>query len=94
MIRKIQEMHQRFGRRGHGKCADCPHYTRYKYRDKPYRKCEVYGVSRSEATDWTGSWDACGLFDREYNGPAIVGMWRDVNNQPRIECDGQMEIWV
>ena len=91
-MRKIEEMHRRFGRRGYGKCKDCPHYTRYKYRDKPYRKCKVYGVTNSEASDWTGSWDACRLFDKEYNGPEIVGLWRDTPTE-RVECDGQMEMF-
>ena len=91
-MRKIEEMHKRFGRRGFGKCSDCPHYTRYKYRDTPYRKCEVYGATNSEASDWTGSWDACNLYDQEYKGPEIVTLWRD-KPQERVECDGQMELF-
>ena len=91
-MRKIEEMHRRFGRRGHGTCADCPHFLRYKYRDKPYRKCEVYGVTNSEATDWVAKYTACGLYDKEYNGPEIVGLWRE-RPEERVECDGQMEMF-
>ena len=90
--RKIIEMHQRFGRRGYGQCKDCPHYRRYKYRDKPYRKCAVYGVTNSEATDWTGSWNACGLFDKEYSGPEIVGLLCRKAAE-RVELDGQIDLF-
>lgn len=91
-MKKIEEMHRRFGRRGHGTCQDCPHYRKYRYRDKPYRKCEVYGVTNSEATDWTGKWNACNLFDQEYTGPEIVSLWRE---RPKEEkpIEGQMEMF-
>ena len=94
MIRKIDAMYARFGKHGNGKCADCPHYTRYRHRDKPYRKCKVYGISCSEATDWTGKWDACGMFDKEYTGPAnIMRRGRDFSRPvEREEIEGQMQI--
>lgn len=64
-VRKIDLMHQMFGR-SDGLCKDCSHYQRYHYRDKPYRKCEVYGVTASEASDWVGRYQACGLFNKPY----------------------------
>ena len=64
-VRKIDLMHQMFGKT-EGLCKDCFHYMRYHYRDKPYRKCEVYGVTASEASDWVGRYQACGLFDKPY----------------------------
>ena len=64
-IRKIDLMHQLFGKAS-GLCRDCSHYQRYHYRDKPYRKCEVYGITNSEASDWVGRYQACGLFNKPY----------------------------
>lgn len=63
-MRKIQAMYKHYGRRWGKWCKDCLHYLRYWYHDKPYRKCRAYGQSHSEATDWTGKWEACGLFDK------------------------------
>lgn len=42
-------------------CGQCGH-LRDEYR---YFKCEVYGASASEATDWRKKWDACGAFKRK-----------------------------
>lgn len=92
-MRKIEEMYARFGRRGHGTCAECQHYTKYKYRDKPYRKCGVYGVTNSEATDWTGKWGACGMYDGEYNGPDIVSLWRERPSDDNEPIPGQMDLF-
>ena len=92
-MRKIKEMYARFGRLGHGTCSECPHYTKYKYRDKPYRKCCVYGVTNSEATDWTGKWNACGMFDDEYNGPDIVRLCRERIPDDNEPIPGQMDLF-
>lgn len=63
-IRKIEAMYHYFGC-GTGHCADCEHLIRKVY-DRTYYKCEVYGDSNSEATDWRKSWPACGLIGRTY----------------------------
>lgn len=69
--RKIDLMHKLFGK-SEGLCKECCNYTRYSYRDKAYRKCIAYGVTASEATDWKASYQACGLFNREYNGKDVI----------------------
>lgn len=91
-MRKIDEMHRRFGKRGYGKCADCPHFVRKKW-DKVYRKCGVYGVTNSEATDWTASWNACNLYDRDYAGPEIVSLWRERPPEDNKPIPGQMDLF-
>lgn len=63
--RKIDIMHQMFGE-SERLCKDCGHFLRMRYRDKLYRKCEVYGVTNSEASDWKASYQACGLFNKPY----------------------------
>lgn len=64
-VRKIDLMHKMFGVSDH-LCRECEHYSRYRYRDKPYRKCKVYGVTASEASDWKASYQSCGLFNTPY----------------------------
>lgn len=61
--RKIDAMHEVYGISTGNRCANCPHLVRT-FRDRAYYKCEAYGLSCSEATDWRMMWDACGLFDK------------------------------
>jgi len=49
---------------GEGTCKDCCHYIKYLHRDRTYSKCIVYGVSNSEATDWSYKHKACGIEKR------------------------------
>lgn len=59
-LRKIDLMHKLFGRIPYRKCKDCQHLISCSTSHKWY-KCECYGESPSEATDWRLKWDACGL---------------------------------
>lgn len=58
--RKIDAMHARFGM-ADGMCKDCPHLISGRYHDRILHKCEAYGLTHSEATDWRLRWVACGL---------------------------------
>lgn len=58
--RKIDAMHARFGMED-GTCKDCPHLISGRYHDRILHKCEAYGLTHSEATDWRLRWVACGL---------------------------------
>ena len=90
--RKIELMHEMFGKNEKYCCAECDHFRKINYHDKTYRKCEVYGLTRSEATDWKASNVACGLApDKTYMGRNVVEMvtpHKDVDD-PII---GQMSI--
>ena len=73
--RKIELMHEMFGKNEKYCCAECDHFRKINYHDKTYRKCEVYGLTRSEATDWKASYVACGLAPyHTYMGKNIVEM--------------------
>ena len=73
--RKIELMHEMFGKNEKYCCAECDHFRKINYHDKTYRKCEVYGLTRSEATDWKASNVACGLApDKTYMGRNVVEM--------------------
>lgn len=62
--RKILAMLIYFGELKNGKtCKQCCHLKKYGWRGKNYYKCEVYGISNSEATDWRLYYPACGAFN-------------------------------
>lgn len=65
--RKIDLMHDKFGY-GNGICKGCKHFERFEYHNKAYRKCAVYGITSSSASDWSGKYKACGLYNKEYKG--------------------------
>lgn len=72
-MRKIEAMHSLFGCTEGRSCRECCHLLVGEYHSRTYRKCEVYGVSRSEATDWAQKWPACGQFGKPYTGPEVMG---------------------
>lgn len=93
--RKIFAMHKRFGTCGALRCKDCSHLIKGKYHDRGYSKCELYGITRSEATDWRQANQACGM----YNVPQDMDRWVPVLDQikhepkgPEPQLPGQMDI--
>lgn len=88
-IRKIDLMHKRYGKTIGMICGNCDHFFVRTW-DKRYFKCEVYGDSSSEATDWAKRYAACGLFNkvtRERNVVRLVTPERDIKI-----VDGQMSL--
>ena len=92
--RKIQVMHKRFGTCTGLLCRDCCHLITGKYRDRKYCKCELYGMSHSEASDWKLANIACGM----YNMPVELDQWvpvlRQITNSPKVAppLDGQVKM--
>ena len=60
IAKKIDYMHLRFGT-ADGICGDCPHFIEGRYHDRILFKCQAYGLTHSEATDWRKKWVCCGL---------------------------------
>lgn len=90
-VRKIDLMHKMFGKTEQV-CKECDHFLREQYRNKIYRKCEVYGITNSEASDWKASYQACGLFGKEYNGRDVIYFVtpdREIDNEP---LEGQIDL--
>lgn len=85
--KKIDLMHQIFGK-AERMCKECDHFLRERYRDKLYRKCEVYGITNSEASDWNASYQACGLFNKPYPYVAIP-IIRYVTPDRKVEVDNE-----
>lgn len=91
-VRKIDLMHRMFGKTGGQFCKDCDHLCKVSY-DRTYYKCEVYGESRSDATDWVLKYPACGLFNKETNCKDIVRLVRSATYNPEHEnsvLEGQL----
>ena len=61
-MKKNELMYSIFGR-GKGTCADCSHLRKYTA-NRTYYKCDVYGLSNSEATDWRLKYPACGIINK------------------------------
>ena len=91
--RKIDLMHLQFGvaEDPEATCKTCNHLSTYT-RSRKYYKCEVYGNTRSEASDWKTSNRACGMCNKPYNGNPVI---RLVKPLPKVEqpIDGQESIW-
>ena len=89
---KIARMHSLFGVALGKKCKDCMHFYRNETRaGKLYRKCEVYGNSNCESTDWNASFEACGLFNTETEQRDMIHTFMP-QRKMREELEGQMSL--
>lgn len=95
-MRKIDLMHKLFGKSRNGLlCSECKHFYRKDARGTLRRKCEVYGDSNSEATDWKATYPACGLApDKPYSGKPVVELSsRGKEPAKPLEVDGQISFF-
>ena len=99
MNRKIDAMYERFGKYGVGQCRDCRHFKKGKYHGRILRKCDVYGMTHSEATDWSGKYAACGLYNKPYKGTTIIELLkheprRGMHGEQEVPIEGQMDLFA
>ena len=80
MIRKIGLMHKLYGI-GDGICGTCSHFVEGRYHDKILRKCEIYGLTHSEASDWARRWQACGLKNKETGHENVIRLYACMHAQ-------------
>ena len=97
MLRKIDLMHYLFGK-ADGKCKNCEHYKHLGKNQvcaSALRKCEVYGITASEASDWKAGYDACGLFPNKENpyGRNIIELRIGAEKKTEEKIDGQMTLF-
>lgn len=63
---RVAKMH---GRHGHGPadqaCRGCRHLIHSRPGARAFLKCELYGITQSESSDWRAKWPACGQFQKE-----------------------------
>ena len=87
-------MIKHFGRNVHHRCGECSNFARGQYHGKWLQKCERYGLSHSEATDWAQKWPACGMFDvamPENDRPLME--YLDRRRPCRKDVPGQMSLF-
>jgi hypothetical protein len=92
-------MHRLFGEMPDKRCAECKHFISGEYHDRRLFKCELYGLTHSEATDWRKSYTACGLYNMHVKRSLWVDVltrlkWGNAPKAPRPVVDGQIEMEV
>ena len=92
--RKIAAMYNRYGAWMDCKCRGCSHLISGEYHGKRYHKCELYGLSRSEATDWRLSYAACGLYDVDVDMGEWVPVMYRLTSSPAPPLDGQITLEI
>lgn len=92
--KKIELMHQLFGKAEGHTCKECSNFCSGRYHDRILRKCEVYGLTHSKATDWAMRWTACGHFNRPLNGRPVIEIRRRMAKPKQAErVTGQLSWW-
>lgn len=94
--RKIEAMHEAYGMHPN-LCKVCDHFRKCTTRaGRTYFKCEAYGDSASESTDWRANWTACGLFNQplhpELHTPMIERLKRAERKEPEGPVEGQISL--
>ena len=85
-------MHKLFGEIPDRKCKECQYLVSYTANRK-YYKCDVYGNTSSEASEWRLKWTACGMIDIPiYDGAPIINQVRLLNWRPKEkeQIEGQL----
>ncbi|MGN0163520.1 MAG: hypothetical protein ACI4EA_08095 [Candidatus Ornithomonoglobus sp.] len=94
-MKKHNLMYSIFGIDENHKCRECCNFGMYQRGNHSYSKCEVYGISHSEATDWNGRKAACGHFNKPYDKAKennIMHLARPVRRDANYQCEGQMNL--
>lgn len=82
--RKIAAMHKYFGvSELSATCRQCGHLMRVQAGNRHVYKCEMYGDSASEATDWRLGYTACGWFGKDVP-PFYTPLIEVLKHQPRV----------
>lgn len=95
-LRKLELMHHLFGADPAHTCGECFNMVCGRYGNRTLRKCAVYGLTHSEASDWAKKWVACGKFNQNYAGRPIINLVRpergriDPEDEP---LENQISLW-
>lgn len=71
-MKKIDLMYKLFGAIENHKCVECSNFCTYQASGTVVKKCSVYGLTSSEATDWRNKYQACGQFNKPYSGVPVI----------------------
>lgn len=96
-LRKLELMHCLFGALPEHTCGECCHIVCSWHGRRPVRKCSVYGVTHSIASDWAKKWVACGKWNQPYAGRPVIKLVRPDRARPEPKSDEplehQMSLW-
>lgn len=89
---KIDLMHELFGKGYDGDtCKTCFHLHDEGYRGRSYYKCECYGITASEASDWRLKYPSCGLYNKPYIGRTVMEFKKhEGHKREEVQVKGQM----
>jgi len=73
-------------------CGECSNFCEFHNRNKKYFKCEIYGVTASEATDWRKSWVACKYFNSDPPEIPLVKTRRGGRRKKNENVTGQLSL--
>ena len=97
-LRKIDLMHRLFGKCEGHTCGECSNLVEQHWNKRIYRKCKVYGVTDSEASDWAKRWQGCGWFNKPWSDKPVMRLVKPERTNreeaQRIPLDGQMSLEV
>ena len=97
-LRKIDLMYRMFGKTEGHCCRECSNLVEGRYHDKTLRKCKVYGLTHSEASDWAKRYQACGMYNKPWGKGPIIELVRPTRKDPEekqnVPLDGQMSLDV
>ena len=93
MKKKNDLMRQQFGACEGHVCKECSNFTTGRYMGMILRKCQVYGLTHSQASDWAGRWPACGMFNKEYTGRPIIEMRCGGGRKPPEQLENQITLF-
>ena len=95
-LRKLELMHHMFGADPAHTCGECFNMVCGRYGNRTLRKCAVYGLTHSEASDWAKSWVACGRFNQTYAGGPIIRLVRSGGGHEASDdepLENQISLW-
>lgn len=68
-LRKLPAMHFAYGiADGFHRCRECCNLIKTEDRGRVTYRCQAYGVSKSQATEWGLNFKACGWLNRPMDG--------------------------
>lgn len=95
MLKKIELMYKLFGAVKNHKCVECSNLEAHQKSGTATKKCRVYGITNSEATDWKNKYQSCGQFNKTYTGVPIIEKKKHLPHDTDIEqpMPGQLDLF-
>ncbi len=91
--KKIDLMLKEFGYSDGHSCCECSNLRRSCVGARTVYKCQVYGSTGSQASDWAKWYPACGMLNRKWDkSPVMALVHKQSNCDDGYDIPGQMQI--